>query len=244
LDDLDLMQTAMQSPTMIPGLTTVRRLYGREPGRAQDRMPIDLDMYVDSSGSMPNPQMQTSFLTLAGAVIALSALRAGSRVQATLWSGKGQVMHTEGFVRDEAKILRVLTGFYGGATCFPIHRLRDTYAGARTNARPVHILMISDDGITTMFDRDERANSGWDIAARALSAGRAGGTMALNLPNAWDRESVGRTWPAFEDLKRARQQQGWEIHAIDKFDDLLEFARAFSRRHYATAHVVRPEVRP
>jgi len=232
LDEVDWLQTVMQSPRPIPGLTTVRRFYGRETGRTPERMPVDLDMYVDSSGSMPNPQRQTSYLTLAGAIIALSALRVGSRVQVTLWSGKNQVLHTDGFVRDEDKILKVLTGFYGGGTCFPIHQLRDTYASRNVNSRPVHILMISDDGITTMFERDERGNSGWDISAKALAAGRAGGTMALNLPASWDHVKAGRNRPVFEDLKRARREQGWEIHAIAKFEDLLEFARSFSRRHY------------
>jgi hypothetical protein len=116
----------------------VRRVYGNAPARERERVPVDLDIYVDSSGSMPNPQQRTSFLTLAGSIIALSALRAGSRVQATLWSGKHEVTATDGFVRDEDAILRVLTGFYGGATCFPIHRLRDTYASRGQHARPVH----------------------------------------------------------------------------------------------------------
>ena len=243
-DDLDWLQTLMQSPRPIPGLTTVRRLYGREPGRTPDRMPVDLDMYVDSSGSMPNPQQQTSYLALAGAIIALSALRVGSKVQVTLWSGKGQVTDTSVFVRDEDKILKVLTGFYGGATCFPIHQLRETYAARGVNARPVHILMISDDGITTMFDRDERGNSGWDISAKALAAGRAGGTMALNLPMSWADQHAGRMSPVAANLNRARREQGWEIYAIAKFEDLLEFARAFSRRHYAiNEKVTRPEAR-
>ncbi len=245
LDEVDWLQSVMQSPRPIPGLTTVRRLYGRETGRTPDRMPVDLDMYVDSSGSMPNPQRQTSYLTLAGAIIALSALRVGSRVQVTLWSGKNQVLHTDGFVRDEDKILKVLTGFYGGGTCFPIHQLRDTYAGRNANSRPVHILMISDDGITTMFERDERGNSGWDISANALATGRAGGTMALNLPASWDQKKAGRNLPVFEDLKRARREQGWEIHAIAKFEDLLEFARSFSRRHYAAKEkATRAETHP
>ena len=42
--------------------------------------PLDLDLYVDCSGSMPNPQVNVSYLTLAGAIVALSALRAGARV--------------------------------------------------------------------------------------------------------------------------------------------------------------------
>lgn len=134
---------------------------------------------------MPNPQRRISYLSLAGAVIALSALRAGARVQVTLWSGKQQCMHTPGFVRDEQAILRTLTGFYGGATAFPIHRLRDTYLGARRE-RPAHLLMISDDGITTMFEQDEHGNDGWDVSAQALAVAGGGGSMALQLPSDWD----------------------------------------------------------
>jgi hypothetical protein len=234
LDELDGFQSVLQSPRMIPGVSTVRRQYGPDAGREPERLPIDLDLYVDSSGSMPNPQRNVSYLTLAGAIIALSALRAGSAVQATLWSGKGQVTHTPGFVRTENDILRVLTGFYGGATAFPIHRLRETYEARPRSARPVHLLMISDDGVTTMFDADEQGNSGWDVAARALRVGGAGGTMALNLPVEWERADGGWDVAAYQALRRARTGQGWEIFAIAQFEDLLAFAREFSRRHYAS----------
>ena len=233
IDDIDWLQTVMQSPQPIPGVTTVRRSYGRSPARTVEPVPVDLDMYVDSSGSMPNPIVQTSYLTLAGAIIALSALRAGSKVKVTLWSGPREHMQTNGFCRDEDSILRVLTGFYGGSTAFPIHALRETYAGAM--ARPVHILMISDDGITTMFDKDERGNSGWDVAARALAIGRAGGTMALNLRFDLDKEDGLASYygDTQRDLQRARKEQGWDIHPVTRFEELIAFARAFSERHYA-----------
>lgn len=233
LDDIDWLQSIMQSPRAVPGMTTVRRLYGQEQGSTLQRLPVDLDLYVDSSGSMPDPQTQTSYPSLAGAIVALSALRAGSAVQVTLWSGKAQFMHTAGFVRDEHDILRVLTGFYGGMTCFPIHRLRETYARS-ARQRPTHLLMISDDGITTMFDDDERSGSGWQVSAEALAAAGGGGTMALNIDVKWD-EAGSDVWRgnAYAALRRARQEQGWEIHAVTRLDDLLEFARAFSRRHYA-----------
>lgn len=232
-DELDGLQSVLVSPRVVPGLTTVRRQYGMEAGQVIERRPIDLDLYVDSSGSMPNPQRQVSYLSLAGAVIALSALRAGSRVQVTLWSGKNQFMHTRGFVRDEQAILRVLTGFYGGATAFPIHLLRDTYLGRAKRERAAHILMISDDGITTMFDRDERGNDGWDVAARALAAAGGGGSMALNIPPQWDDPRTGGPASPLAQLRRARAEQGWDIVAISRMEDLLEFARMFSRRHYA-----------
>lgn len=234
LDEIDWLQTVAQSPVVIPGVTTVRRVYGREPGAARKPEPIDLDLYVDSSGSMPDPRRFTSFLTLAGAVIALSALKAGARVQATLWSGKQQWMATPGFVRDETAILDILVGYYGGATAFPIHQLRDTFAKRTPRERLVHILMISDDGITTMFDADERGNSGWDVSATALAKGRAGGTMALNL-GPWFRSdgAIG------QQLTRAHDEQGWDIHSIAEMPDLVAFAQAFSRRRYGEAAALR-----
>ena len=230
LDEVDWLQTVAQSPTVIPGVTTVRRIYGREPAKAEEAEPIDLDLYVDSSGSMPDPRRRTSFLTLAGAVIALSALKAGARVQATLWSGKDQWTGTEGFVREEKAILNILVGYFGGATAFPIHRLRESFAARKTRDRPVHILMISDDGITTMFDNDERGQSGWDVSAMALAKGRAGGTMALNL-GSW----ITPTSQVGAALERARTEQRWDIHAIARMEDLVSFAQAFSRRRYGGA---------
>ncbi|WP_306392563.1 VWA domain-containing protein [Telluria beijingensis] len=246
IDDIDWLHSIALSPIPIPGLTTVRRHLERDAGSEREQVPVDLDIYVDSSGSMPNPQQKVSYLALAGAIIALSALRAGAAVQATLWSGKNQVQGTNGFVRYGDEVLRVMTGFFGGATCFPIDRLRDTYGEKQALGRPVRILMISDDGITTMFEQDEQGNSGWDVAARALRNGAAGGTMALNLDPHW-------AWDPHpgchyvRDLLRAGDEQGWEIHAVADMAQLVDFARAFSRRHYGAARrppVVEPGKRP
>ncbi len=232
VDLIDPLQSVLVSPRVIPGVTTVQRHYGEDPSPLPVKSPIDLDLYVDSSGSMPNPQVHVSYPSLAGAVIALSALRAGARVQVTLWSGKQQEMHTDGFVRDESAILRILTGFYGGGTAFPIHRLRETYLTGRPRNRLAHVLMISDDGISTMFDRDEQGNDGWDVSARALVAAGGGGSMALQLSADWERVTSGWQATAFDCLRRAHQQQGWDIHAIGDLEDLMSFARTFARRHY------------
>ena len=231
LDAADWLQTVMVSPRVVPGMTTVQRVWGTADGREPAREPLDLDIYVDSSGSMANPQVQLSFPALAGAIICLSALRAGARVQATLWSGARQFETTGGFVRDERAILRVLTGYIGGATAFPIHILRDTFAGRGADARPVHILVVSDDGVSTMFDQDERGDSGRDVAAMALARGRGGGTFVLNLTEGW--EKIRGRWAApLEAIKRARDEQGWHVHPVTRWDQLVAFARAFSRQRF------------
>ena len=227
IDEADWLQSILVSPHVVPGLTTVRRVWGTTQGAEPRRMPLDLDIYVDSSGSMENPQRHLSYPALAGAVVCLSALRAGARVQATLWSGVGQVSTTGAFVRDEHAILHVLTGYLGGATAFPIHVLRDTYAARAPGSRPAHVLVVSDDGVTTMFANDERGRSGWDVAAAALRGAGGGGTLVLNLPEGWERG----TGQVAADLRRARAE-GWGVHRVASWDDLLAFAREFSRRTY------------
>jgi hypothetical protein len=233
LDECDWFQSILQSPRLVPGLTTVRRVYGRAPGREPSREPIDLDLYVDSSGSMPNPAVQLSYPALAGAIIVLSALRAGARVQATLWSGKHQFQSTPGFIRDETAILRVLTAHYGGGTQFPLHVLRDTFAARRSDERPVHVLSISDDGVTTMFeDNDERGNSGWRICAQAMKNGRGGGTLALNITSEWEKPTHSYYRNLAATLRRAREEQYWQIHAVPTLEGLVAFAHAFSRQKF------------
>jgi hypothetical protein len=222
LEAADWTQTVMISPHIIPGMTTVQRIYGTTEGSLPKKEPLDLDLYIDCSGSMPNPQVNVSYLALAGAIVALSALRAGARVQATLWSGPGQFSTTKGFIRDERLLFGIITGYIGGSTAFPIHILRDTYTDRKPTDRPVHILHISDDGITSMFAKDEKNNDGWNIAAMALAKARGGGTMVLNLWNEWNKNP---------ELIRAHEQ-GWQLHSVRTWEQLVEFARWFSKLKY------------
>ncbi len=222
VDEMDLFETAAASPVIIPGITTVRRLVGIVPGKEPETLPVDLDLYVDCSGSMPDPRYSTSYTALAGAIIILSALRAGSRVKATLWSGKNEVQTTGEFVRDERALIGILTGYLGGGTCFPIHLLRETFDGRTPKDRPVHVMVISDDGVDTMFQDDEQGVSGWKTARAALERGRAGGTLALNLSGNPDRYP----WAA------PAKDIGWDISVVRTLEELVDFAREFSRRQY------------
>jgi hypothetical protein len=155
-------------------------------------------------------------------------------VQATLWSGKYQFQSTPGFIRDESTILRVLTAHYGGCTQFPLHVLRDTFAARRPDERPVHVLSISDDGVTTMFDDpDERGRSGWDLCAQAMQKGRGGGTLALNISEDWEKPARSYYRNLTATLQRARDQQAWQIHAVPTLEGLVAFAHAFSRQKFS-----------
>ncbi len=221
LEDLDVLGSLMVSPVPIPGITTVRRVYGETPGADPARRPVDLDLYVDCSGSMPDPSHDLSWLALAGVILALSALRTGGRVQATLWSGAGQTARTAGFVSDEKAVLEVICGYISGGTSFPLPLLRQTWEDRAADAPAAHIVVISDDGVDTMLEHDERGVPGGEIATMALAKARGGGTLVLNLPNV-DRYRPAPTLRAL----------GWRLHAVTKWEDLLLFARAFVRETF------------
>ncbi len=233
LNTIDWTESLVRSPVVVPGITTVQRVWGTTEGSRPDESPRNLDIYVDSSGSMPDPKVNVSYPALAGAIVALSALRAGASVQATLWSGTRQFTVTDGFVRDERQVMAVLTGHFGGGTAFPLHVLRDTYRSqARSSgseqhdhAARTHILIVSDEGVDTIYNTDEEGTEGRLIAEMALDVAGGGGTMALNLYRAPDK---------IEALVAAAAQ-GWDIHPVSNWDDLVAFARSFSRRTYGAS---------
>jgi len=216
LDAIDILESVIVSPQLVPGVTTVQRVYGESPGAEPAPRPLDLDIYVDCSGSMPNPAAQVSYLTLAATILSLSALRAGARVQATLWSSAGVFETTGGFIRDEKRVLGTVTGYVPGGTAFPIHILRDTYEDRKPSEPPAHIVVISDDGVDTMLRRDEKGNDGAAVASMALAKARGGGTLVLNLV----RSVVWKPRIQLEEL-------GFRIHAVQAWEDLVAFARAF-----------------
>jgi hypothetical protein len=222
LQDLDLFGSLLKSPEVVPGVTTVQRVYGETPGGDPAKTPVDLDIYVDCSGSMPEPSHNISYLALAGTILALSALRIGARVQATLWSGPRQFDTTGGFTRDEKRILGVITGYLSGSTAFPLHILRDTYEDRPADQPPAHIVVISDDGADTMLAKDEERNDGMKICRMAMKNARGGGTLLLNL---WNVDA----WHAREPLTA----MGFKIHAVTDWEQLVAFARAFVREVYA-----------
>jgi hypothetical protein len=120
--------------------------------------------------------------------------------------------------------MAILTGFFGGATAFPIHVMRETYIKRKPGSRKVHILVISDDGVTTMFDKDEKGNNGRDIAIAALRECGGGGTFALNIYN-------------MNDELRMAEKMGWDIYPVTDWEGLMKFSREFVKKHYGRKRV-------
>jgi hypothetical protein len=42
-----------------------------------------------------------------------------------------------------------------------------------------------------------------------------------------------KSHPAYAAIIRARDEQGWNVSRVSTWEELLDFAREFSQRHYA-----------
>ncbi len=218
LQQIDWLQTTLNNPFVIPGYTTVQRIYGDSPGSDPQREADDLYLGIDCSGSMPNPQQQLSFPVLAATIMALSALRAGARVMAVLSGDPGPMVSSGDFVRDEHRVLETLTGYLGTGYAFGVHHMAGTFE-TRDKARPAHIVLVTDADLFHMMDEGKPVDN-WTRAHNSLL--RAGkGTCALNIDEAQHKERVARL-----------RADGWRVHSVRDWNELMEFARNFSRENY------------
>lgn len=151
LADLDWPGTLTAAPEILPGVTTRRRARIDDLERPAPAT-VRLDLYIDSSGSMPDPR-QGSPAVLAGAILALSVLRGGGAVRPTSWASQRQVAGPTGFLRDPVAAMAGIAYYFAGGTSFPLDLLRDRYAGLPDAGAEIrrHLVVLSDDGLDSMF---------------------------------------------------------------------------------------------
>jgi hypothetical protein len=171
-----------------------------------------------------------SYPVLAGAILALSALRGGSRVKVVLSGEPGRTISTDGFVRDQATILLTLTSYLGTGYSFGIHRLAETFTTDKPSVRPVHVLIISDNDMFSMLDETGSGRLGWDVAAEALRRCGGGGTFVLQLPD-WTRSA---NWPqATSSYLERMTANGWNVSLVNSMEELVRFAKQFSQANFS-----------
>ena len=220
LADVDWVETVARSPIVVPGVTTVQRVFGTGEGASPERVPLDLYVGVDCSGSMANPKHVVSYPVLGAVILALSALRAGARVRAVLSGEPGEHSATDGWERREKEILRVLVGYLGTGYAFGVLRLKEDFLDAPPLRRPAHAVVVTDADVFHMLGE---VKDGWEIAEQTLQRAGGGGTFVLHMP---DERHWGRQ------VARLRGM-GWDVRFVARWEDVVEFARAFSRRTWA-----------
>lgn len=178
LGDIDWPVT-MRSGAVIPGVTTRRRSELDDEPIVRETS-LELDLYIDSSGSMTHPH-RGSPAVLAGTILALSILRGGGRVRVTSFSGTGEVAGMPRFGRDPDEIIAAIALFFGRSTSFPL----DLYAARYAHLPPAHddaqrhVVVLSDDGLVSMFGVGNEPYAG---VARAVRQVLTTGTLVLMDP--------------------------------------------------------------
>ncbi len=216
---IDWMETVVKSPVVIPGVTTVERTYGHTEGTSPEKLPVDLFLGVDCSGSMMNPARGLSYPVLAGTVMVLSALRVGARVKVSLSGEPGEYSETDGFIRNEKEVLKTLTGYLGTGYAFGVLRLKDAFLRGEAPRRPTHVLVVTDSDIFHMLGE---VKNGWEIAREALEIAGGGGTYVLNMSPDW----------GYKDEVKRMKDDGWKVHFVPDWKQLIAFTRAFSKEKY------------
>lgn len=165
-----------------------------------------VEIYLDVSGSMPNPIVSINAMTLAAEVLAVGAVRAEGAVRALLYSTGTTELWS--WCRSEAEIARFLMHYIGAGTAFPFDRLA---ASVRECGREQpHRVVITDRDFDTNFDADrEHAVT----VAEAASRGR----LVLLLHH-----------PAPERV-RGYEALGASVVAVAELDDLPRAAASLAR---------------
>jgi len=164
LGEIDWSASLARSVTVVPGVTTRRREDLPDPPPVAT-VSLDLDLYIDSSGSMRSPSNESPAV-LAGTILILSVLRGGGRVRVTSFSAAGQVAGGERFTRDRLEAMRDLTTYFGWGTVFPLDLYSERYRGLGRTSDTVrrHVVVLSDEGLLSMFGAGQPQYA--DVAAR------------------------------------------------------------------------------
>ena len=220
MEELDFFETALVSPVIIPGVTTRSRHFSIDQDNPSRPQPFNLYVGIDCSGSMRNPRFNFSWPICAGAIVSLSALRAGARVMSCLSGEPGSFLETGGFVKSEAEVMTVLTSYLGTGYAYGIPRLQTPYL-EKVKGK-THLLIVSDDDIFSMLQAQAPDGSlNFDVAERALNKAGGGGTFVLHSKARWHKNEVSR-------LKK----MGWGVHFVTDEKEMLAFARAFAGKFY------------
>jgi hypothetical protein len=221
IEEVDWLQSAILSPTLIPGLTTQKRTYGSDSDNTISESPLNVYIGIDCSGSMMNPKQNFSWPVLAATVIGLSALRAGASVMGCHSGEPGDYLETDGFITDETDLLTTLTSYLGTGYAYGIERLRKPFEKEPT--KKSHIVIVTDNDIFNMLDSDTQTKqTHWELAELALKNAGGHGTMVLHSHPGYNKDFVIRL-----------EKMGWKVYYVTNETELLKFASEFSQQNYA-----------
>lgn len=175
-----------------------------------------IEIYLDVSGSMPNPVMTLNAMTLAAQILAMAAIRAEGSARALMYSVGTTDYWT--WCRSEIEMSRFLMHYIGGGTEFPFERLAASVEEC-TDQQPHRVLITDRD-----FDANIDASPRHEVIV-SQAAARAPLVMLLHRP---------------VDARVSRYQGlGATVVPVADLDDFPRMAAALSRALFGGATTAR-----
>ncbi|MEZ4410458.1 MAG: DUF58 domain-containing protein [Polyangiales bacterium] len=166
-----------------------------------------VEVYLDVSGSMPNPVTTLNAMTLAAQIIVAAALRAGGAARALMYSTG--VTDYWSWCRSEAEISRFLMHYIGGGTDFPFARLARSVDECG-DEQPLRVVITDRDFDANIDAKPQNAT----VVTEAASRGRAL-VLLLHAPR--------------PDRVAAYRGLGATVVPVDDLEDFPRMAGALSR---------------
>jgi hypothetical protein len=215
VDEIDWLSTLVRSGRPVPGLNLEKRTWLVDEPRAGTRVSPWIELYVDCSGSMPDPVQHFNFAILAGFILANAALENGGRVRVISYSHEHRAMPD--FVTSERHAHAGLLTYVGGGTRFPWDVVYTSHERWR-RAAAIHRVVISDSDFLSNFRFSDVVLPGFaspDLVTAALAvATRAPHSLVLLL----------QVHPEAPELKSLRSA-GAHVVTVGGWADLPAVAR-------------------
>lgn len=116
--EIDWTATVLARGPLAPVMPLKRERLVDEPEPEQMAYP-SCEIYVDTSGSMPNPAVAVNAMTLAAVVLATSCTRFQGDVRGIIYSSERPPPIVSPWTRSEEKAQQAVMPYLGGGTIFP-----------------------------------------------------------------------------------------------------------------------------
>lgn len=143
LESIDWFASLTRGGPPIPGYTLHKRTWLPADPRAGDRAVPWIEIYVDMSGSMPDPVQSLNHSIVAGFILVDAATDADGRVRVVQYSHRFEAMPD--FVQSPRPARAALLAYVGGGTTFPWAELLRSARRWRRAARVVRVVLTDRD---------------------------------------------------------------------------------------------------
>lgn len=170
---IDWLGTLAERGPAIGAALPLKRLHEADREGEDVRLMLTrMEIYLDVSGSMPNPCLAINPMTLAAQILVSATIRAGGQARVALYSHEA-IRHWD-WCRSESELSGFLMHYMGGGTRFPFELLESS-TRELAGRQPLRVIITDQD-----FDANVGQNGGQNVNQKAIhNAQHAGGARAI-----------------------------------------------------------------